>query len=100
MHLKLENGPSNNGFMKCVVHVQFVIKSPWYFVCMRLPKDVKIIIHDHEKNNAHKIAMVRWESTHFPQFGMAPMFRHVQNSLEKEHAKIITYMKVFFHHNV
>jgi len=31
MHLKLEGGPSNNGFMKCVAHVQFVIKSPWDF---------------------------------------------------------------------
>jgi hypothetical protein len=62
----------------------------------RLPKDAKIIIHDHEKNNEHKIAMVKWESTHFLQFGMIPMFRHVQNSLEKEHARIITCMKIFF----
>jgi hypothetical protein len=61
-----------------------------------LGEDAKIIIHDHEKSNEHKIAMVRWESTQFLQFGMVPMFRHVQNSLEKEHARIITCMKVFF----
>ncbi len=62
----------------------------------RLPKDAEIIIHDHEKSNAHKTTMVKWESTHFLQFDMVPMFRHVQNSFEKEHARIIRCMKVFF----
>jgi len=42
MHLKLEGGPSNNGFMKCVAHVQFVIKSPWDFGggCQRMQKSL------------------------------------------------------------
>jgi hypothetical protein len=38
---------------------------------------------NHEKNNEHKITIVKWEITHFLSFDMALMFKHVQHILKK-----------------
>ncbi len=61
--------------------------------CKRMQKSC---VHDHEKNNEHRTRVARWEVAHFPSYGMVFMSKHVQHALEKEHAKIITCMKVFF----
>jgi hypothetical protein len=95
IHLKLEGGPSNTGFMKCVTCVQFHFKSPWGSrgSCKKMQKSC---VADHEKNNEHQTTIAKWEITHFSSFDMVPMSKHVQHTFEEEHTKIIICMKGFF----